>query len=56
MQDYSQTPAAFDVQKVLKQLTEIVGKTHVLTEDADTRLYRQGRRFGEGKVLAVVGG
>ncbi|WP_273779237.1 D-lactate dehydrogenase [Acinetobacter sp. GSS19] len=54
MQDYSQTPAAFDEQKVLKQLTEIVGKTHVLTEDADTRLYRQGRRFGEGKVLAVV--
>lgn len=39
---------------VLAQLAKIVGKQHLLTQDKDTRLYRQGRRFGEGKVLAVV--
>jgi len=32
----------------------IVGARHVLTGDAKTRRYRQGYRFGNGKVLAVI--
>ncbi|MBT2115752.1 D-lactate dehydrogenase [Dyella sp. LX-66] len=32
----------------------IVGARHVLTGDAKTRRYRQGYRFGNGQVLAVV--
>ena len=43
-----------DSQQTIQKLIEIVGKQHVLTEDKDTRLYRQGRRYGAGKVLAVV--
>jgi D-lactate dehydrogenase len=39
---------------VLSQLQKLVGKAYVLTDDQQTRQYRQGRRFGEGKVLAVV--
>ncbi|WP_372375581.1 D-lactate dehydrogenase [Acinetobacter ursingii] len=39
---------------VLSQLQKLVGKAYVLTDDQHTRQYRQGRRFGEGKVLAVV--
>ena len=38
----------------LDKLTKIVGKSHVLIDEQDTRHYRQGIRFGEGKVLAVV--
>lgn len=38
----------------LDKLTKIVGKSHVLIDEQDTRHYRQGMRFGEGKVLAVV--
>ncbi|ENU80640.1 hypothetical protein F975_01426 [Acinetobacter sp. ANC 3789] len=38
----------------IQQLKNIVGEQHVLTDDQHTRMYRQGRRFGEGKVLAVV--
>ena len=41
-------------QYVIENLINIVGKQHVLTDDKDTRLYRQGRRYGAGKVLAVV--
>ncbi len=41
-------------QQTLDQLQGIVGKNHVLTDDKDTRLYRQGRRFGAGQVFAVV--
>lgn len=41
-------------QTVLDQLTSIVGKRHVLTEDQETRRYRMGYRFGNGRVLAVV--
>ncbi|MDC4919621.1 D-lactate dehydrogenase [Acinetobacter baumannii] len=40
--------------KCIDQLCKIVGKSHVLTDDQHTRQYRQGRRFGEGKVFAVV--
>ncbi len=38
----------------IQNLIHIVGKQYVLTDDADTRLYRQGRRYGAGQVLAVV--
>ncbi len=38
----------------IQNLINIVGKQYVLTNDADTRLYRQGRRYGSGHVLAVV--
>ena len=38
----------------IQNLINIVGKQHVLTSDNDTRLYRQGRRYGSGQVLAVV--
>ena len=42
------------VQKTIQKLINIVGKQHVLTDANDTRLYRQGRRYGSGQVLAVV--
>ena len=42
------------LQQTIKDLINIVGKQHVLTDDVDTRLYRQGRRYGAGQVLAVV--
>ena len=48
------TPAQFDPQQTLQQFIDIVGKAHVLTQDKDTRLYRQGRRYGSGKVFAVL--
>jgi FAD/FMN-containing dehydrogenases len=35
--------------QTIQNLINIVGKQHVLTEDKDTRLYRQGRRYGAGK-------
>ncbi|CAB1214571.1 D-lactate dehydrogenase [Acinetobacter bouvetii] len=41
-------------QQNIQNLINIVGKQHVLTDDKDTRLYRQGRRYGSGQVLAVV--
>lgn len=41
-------------RKCIEQLCKIVGKSHVFTDDQHTRQYRQGRRFGEGKVFAVV--
>lgn len=44
-QEYTQT---------LSQLKKIVGEQYLLTDDQHTRMYRQGRRYGEGKVLAVV--
>ncbi len=43
-----------DSQQTIHKLINIVGKAHVLTDDNDTRLYRQGRRYGSGQVLAVV--
>lgn len=41
-------------EKMIASLQSIVGKSHVLTKDADTRWYRQGKRYGSGEVLAVV--
>ena len=41
-------------QNTLQKLINIVGQSYVLTADHDTRLYRQGRRYGSGQVLAVV--
>ncbi|WP_315078903.1 D-lactate dehydrogenase [Acinetobacter guillouiae] len=43
-----------DSQHTIQQLIDIVGQQHVLTHDHATRLYRQGRRYGSGQVLAVV--
>ena len=43
-----------DLQQTIHKLINIVGKAHVLTDDHATRLYRQGRRYGSGQVLAVV--
>lgn len=40
--------------QTIQNLINIVGKQHVLTDANDTRLYRQGRRYGSGHVLAVV--
>lgn len=39
---------------LLDTFAAIVGPRHVLTRDAQTRRYRQGFRFGNGRVLAVV--
>ncbi|GAA5185849.1 D-lactate dehydrogenase [Acinetobacter kookii] len=47
-------PSNLDAQQTIQKLIHIVGKQHVLTDDNDTRLYRQGRRYGSGQVLAVV--
>lgn len=44
----------FNAAETLAQLCNIVGQRHVLHKDRDTRLYRQGRRFGSGQVFAVV--
>jgi D-lactate dehydrogenase len=40
--------------KLLAELTAVVGKPHVLTGADATRRYRTGIRFGTGKALAVV--
>lgn len=47
-------PPQSDSQQTIQNLIAIVGKQYVLTDDNDTRLYRQGRRYGSGQVLAVV--
>jgi D-lactate dehydrogenase len=47
-------PPQSDSQQTIQNLITIVGKQYVLTDDNDTRLYRQGRRYGSGQVLAVV--
>jgi len=41
----------FSPKAVIERLQNIVGHSYVLTDDQSTRQYRQGRRFGEGKVL-----
>lgn len=46
--------AQMNNQDLIQQLSSIVGKTHVLTDPRDTRRFRKGYRFGDGKVLAVV--
>lgn len=43
-----------NTQTLIEQLNAIVGDQHVLTTDQQTRRFRQGQRFGEGDVLAVV--
>lgn len=43
-----------DTQHLVTSLQDIVGKTHVLTDEMTTRRYRTGIRFGQGKALAVV--
>ncbi len=43
-----------DTKQTIQKIIDIIGKQHVLTDDSDTRLYRQGRRYGSGQVLAVV--
>lgn len=43
-----------DTQAFLAKLSQIVGPSYVLTSDAETREFRKGHRYGEGKVLAVV--
>ncbi|MCO8046452.1 D-lactate dehydrogenase [Acinetobacter bohemicus] len=41
-------------QQTIQKLIDVVGKKNVMTGEKDTRLYRQGRRYGAGNVLAVV--
>lgn len=48
------TQQPITASQLLNQLKKIVGPSYVLTDDQQTRQYRQGRRFGEGHVLAVV--
>ncbi|MAK32145.1 D-lactate dehydrogenase [Acinetobacter sp.] len=48
------TQQSVTASQLLNQLKKIVGPSYVLTDDQQTRQYRQGRRFGEGHVLAVV--
>ena len=43
-----------DSGKTIQKFIDIVGKSHVMTRESETRLYRQGRRYGAGQVLAVV--
>lgn len=38
----------------LDELAAIVGRSHVLTRDRDTRPFRKGFRYGTGRVRAVV--
>ena len=45
---------ATDDRAFIRTLKSIVGDTHVLTGDAETRRYRTGFRFGSGPVVAVV--
>lgn len=46
------TPATRDA--LLAQMRQIVGSSHVLTDEQATRRFRKGHRTGEGNVLAVV--
>ncbi|MBN7119487.1 MULTISPECIES: D-lactate dehydrogenase [Pseudomonadaceae] len=39
---------------LLAQMRQIVGSSHVLTDEQATRRFRKGHRTGEGNVLAVV--
>ncbi|NOL50016.1 D-lactate dehydrogenase [Pelistega europaea] len=41
-------------QNIIESLQRIVGNKNVLTDENQTRLYRQGKRYGSGDVLAVV--
>lgn len=46
------TPITRDA--LLTQMRQIVGSSHVLTDEQATRRFRKGHRTGEGNVLAVV--
>ena len=46
------TPVTRDA--LLAQMRQIVGGSHVLTDEQATRRFRKGHRTGEGNVLAVV--
>lgn len=50
------TAAATTVTRdaLLAQMRQIVGSSHVLTDEHATRRFRKGHRTGEGNVLAVV--
>lgn len=50
----AQARSRTDSPALLARLREVVGATHVLTQDADTRRFRKGHRTGEGGVLAVL--
>ena len=43
-----------DDKKLIQQLSEIVGRRHVLTTQNQTERFRKGFRSGEGDALAVV--
>lgn len=43
-----------DSRALIHQLTEIVGKSHILTDARKTERYRKGFRSGQGDALAVV--
>ncbi|MCG8707826.1 D-lactate dehydrogenase [Brenneria sp. 4F2] len=56
MQDHA-TPvsaSSVDSQTLIRALTEIVGKSHILTDKNKTERYRKGFRSGQGDALAVV--
>ncbi|NBI42833.1 D-lactate dehydrogenase [[Haemophilus] felis] len=40
--------------QLIKELTDIVGLSHIITDPAKTESYRSGYRFGTGHALAVV--
>lgn len=43
-----------DSRVLIQQLTDIVGKSHILTDARKTERYRKGFRSGQGDALAVV--
>lgn len=43
-----------DSRALIQQLTDIVGKSHILTDARKTERYRKGFRSGQGDALAVV--
>ena len=47
-------PTAVTGDALLGQMRQIVGASHVLTDEQSTRRFRKGHRTGEGNVLAVV--
>lgn len=47
-------PKGADGSTVLAQLRSVVGRSHVLTGEAEMRRFARGYRVGEGPVLAIV--
>lgn len=55
MQDYaSPVTSSVSAQTLIHTLTDIVGKSHILTDKHKTERYRKGFRSGQGEALAVV--